>query len=1610
MNYILRIFFNNTISDIDLSNLREFSIGSGESDEYSIADFSIQENHVYFEKVDNQWRIICNSTVYYGGEIVTSKIISEGDLYILCHERKIAISIMPIQNSDNVFVDISKYNKILIGRNYSCDIVLNNSKVSANHIQIYKNDVGFRVVDLNSSNGTYLNGERLNDSSLQNQDVILVDMYKIVFFDEKLYFFNEGTDLIINVGDVAQQAEAIDELIKNSKVIVLKKDKEIMIGRGSNCDIILPSRRVSGKHARVCYIGEQYYIFDMKSTNGTYLDGKRVQKHELYDGAEIEVANYRIKYIDGELFLRKETSDAQVDRMFSQMGKQKEPYPFFMRSPRLRLEVPNGEIEIQAPPNIGAKPEINWLSVLVPPLAMAIVMSLIVYILKGSPMTLMFTIPMGLIGIVTSILNYQSQKKKHRKKETLRLERYNNHLNESAQEIESKSKEQYDAYLLAHPETSECLDIAKGRKRRLWERRPQDDDFMTLRLGSGEMDFNMQLRIPKQTVNLEYDDLLNRPYEMADRYKTINNTPILFDMVKNPVAGIVGSRKDGIQLAKNIIVQAATHHGYDELKIVTIFSKKELLEWEWVKWLPHSFDENRSKRYIANDVFGVSKLSKQLGEILLTRLNGRRAEDEYKNTGLKIPFYLFVIADKTLIEDQQIMNLLTRNVENQGIGTLFLYDSISLLPRDCAMIIEVGNQNGNIYYKENVSKKRAFRLDIVTKNLYDSFARCLAPVRIDTMSEEQMLPSCVTFMDGYEVRSPKQIPIIDSWKNSKTYKSMAVPVGVKTNGDPFYFDIHERYHGPHGLVAGMTGSGKSEMVQSWILSMALKFSPQDVSFVLIDFKGTGLILPFLNLPHLAGTISDLDININRNLIALENELSRRKALLDSAGVNNINSYLKLYKAGKAKEHLSFLFLVVDEFAEFKVQFPDFMKVVNRVFAIGRTLGVFAILLTQKPAGVVDDKMHANTRFRWCLKVASSADSKEMLKHPDAAKITNPGRAYIQVGEDEIFELVQTYWSGAPCNPNERHTSVIESKISVVELDGKRVSYDDYFEKTVGFKNEISEIDVMIRHLNKVVMDSNFSTATKIWMPKLADNIPLDAIIEKSFDGEKWREDQGTLEPIVGIVDDPYNQTQYPLRFNISEDGHHVIYGAPSTGKTTLLQTLIMSLMLTYTPADLNLYIMDFGGWGMNIFKNYPHIGGIANDNDNEHIEKMAGVISRELDERKRKFAFEGVGNIAAYKEATGSTIANIVLILDNFAPVINLYPELESFFINLTREGGNYGIYFVTTANNTLSLGFRIGQNIKMAVALQMTEKSDYSSIVGKTDGLEPEKTAGRGLIRGNPPLEFQAALPIEGFFEVDRVSNIKKNGLRMQEKWKGVKAKQIPRMPSIIKYEEIEEHGEENIAIGLSTKDVEPVIIDFSEQHYVIVSGEIMSEKSNMVKVIAKQSGGKHVVFDTSNSALKSMESICEEYITGAKAFDEYIEGVIPILRERKKMYEEDVHAKFEPILIIIDDLKQGFDSISDETVRSLEALVRLGKGLSVNLLVAGKCEDIVKLYNQGEALTMRLVNSQMSILLGGNFRMHNVFNADIPYGMQETPLGEHEGYFVNKGKAIQFKAMREM
>ena len=1446
-------------------------------------------------------------------------------------------------------------------------------------IRLYINEQ-IKDLYLNAENAHITIGSSDEDTLKITYPDIIASHLSFDFFNNRWTYFDalkkergiakDGDVFILSVKHHIAAMFCVEEHVPQK--VKLKSGTTVSIGRSFSATFHLSDRSVSSKHAMVITDEIGSTIKDLHSLNGTFLNNKKISESMLKDGDIISIGKFNILFKNNTLELCENQEIIDNDEI---------QYPIFSLSPRLRHKMPSEIIEIQEPPNIGDMPMVNWLSFL--------------------PM-LVTRSAYSAVFPLTSVFSTFLQKKKYRKSREVRQEKYEKYLADVKARIEKNRDDQFISLEESNHETRVCYDIATKRERTMWERNPEDDDFLKVRIGKGDITTSFKIKFPDNVLKMYDDELEEQGENLGQGNQVIEGAPILCDIANNLSVGIIGNRENAVNIARNMIVQIATTHPYTDVRLVTMFSKKEQKQWDFIKWLPHSFDEKRESRYMANDVFNAAALDKKVDE----ELKGRKPQkDQSEKKNENIPFYLFVISDPELVEDSEIEKYLNENKVGMGIGVIYVYNKLEELPKSCNLIIETTSEENVFFDKSNIGEKQKFEIDKFTIEKANKFARSLAPVRLAEKKSDEKMPTCITFLEGYGVQKAEDLPIWKNWNNTNPAKAVAVPIGIKSNGEKFVFNIMYgsdflRYHGPFGIVAGTNGSGKSEMMQSWILSLATKFSPQELSFIIIDYKGTGMLLPFQNLPHLAGKISNLDGNVKRNIIALNKEMKRRQAIFNKVGIipQDIKEY---YKRGfhKTYQPLPITILVVDEFAEIKKNLPEFVPVLESLFAVGRSLGIFAVVSTQKPSGVVTDKMYANSKFRWCCRVASSADSKEMLRHADAAKISNAGRAYVQVGEDDIYEQVQSFWSGAPYEPNREEGMNAEIPISLVDITGKRNQYETLNSEKK--ESKIKEIDAVVDYIEKVAIEHNVEKAPKIWQERLKNRIYLDNILK-----ENNKEQELVLS--VGLVDDPYEQMQYPLDINFSADGHCLVWGAPGTGKTTFLQTVIMSAAKTYTPMDINIYAMDFGSWSLNLFGSLPHVGGVANDNDEEKIYKLVNMLKKEIDTRKRNFAMNGIINIKIYEQTTGEKLPFILILIDNFNALFSIYPDLDEFFIKLSREGAAYGIYMIGTVSGISGVSYKIINNIKNNISLQLKDKSEYSAVVGKTDGLEPENNEGRGLIRGTPfALEFQTALPVVGQDDNEVLKNIKSEVSILCENNKDGSAKPIPVMPDVISYNSIMSN---DIVLGLSTETIEPVTVDIKKSpHCILISGEKKSGSSNILNVILKQfvdkANAKLILYDSGRQTLSTLARISEKYIESAVELDEYIEKLAEKLNLRKN--SEDL-SEFDTIVIGIDGYKDMYDAIDDKTATRLSAIVRMGKGLKVFVVVA---EESAKLYSLSsvDPILKMIISDGIGILTGGTLKQHGAFKIEAEYSELNEQLSEFEAYKVENEEKVRFKTMYE-
>ena len=605
-----------------------------------------------------------------------------------------------------------------------------------------------------------------------------------------------------------------------------------------------------------------------------------------------------------------------------------------------------------------------------------------------------------------------------------------------------------------------------------------------------------------------------------------------------------------------------------------------------------------------------------------------------------------------------------------------------------------------------------------------------------------------------------------------------------------------------------------------------------MAFLLIDYKGGGMANLFKNLPHLLGTITNLDgAQSMRALASINAEIHRRERLFGEFEVNHINQYQKKFKNGEATEPLPHLFLISDEFAELKVNQPDFIKELVSIARVGRSLGVHLILATQKPSGVVDDQIWSNSRFKIALKVADRSDSNEMLHTPDAAEITQTGRAYLQVGNNEVYELFQSAWSGADYQPDKDDMGIEDHTIYLInELGQYEILNEDLsgLEDVDEIKEVPTELDAIVHHIQLLCEEQEIPPVPQPWLPPLKERIALDEL-EEVQPTVAWAQEK-PLSVLLGMADIPQAQKQEAVSINLSKDGHILLYGSPGTGKTTFLQTAGMDLARKFSPKALTMYLMDFGTNGLAPLSKLPQVADTMLLDQTEKISKFVRIMEKELNRRKKLLADYGVGTLDLYRQASGQEEPAIVILLDSYEAFKEEAYEAELFklLVRISREGLSIGVHLLVTAGRQTNLRAQLYSNFKHQLSLPQNEAGEVRAIVGSTPlAMTMEDIKGRALMKREEVDVIQLALPVYGSNDTQVLNNLRQEVASLQEAWTGQRPSAIPMVPEELTMEEFlnlpgvqEAIENDQIPIGLELEMVGSINISLSKfKHMAYVS-----------------------------------------------------------------------------------------------------------------------------------------------------------------------------------------------
>ena len=1300
---------------------------------------------------------------------------------------------------------------------------------------------------------------------------------------------------------------------------------------------------------------------------------------QLEAGDELSLEGICLKVYPEEIWV---TGPATVSSNLTLRGASRHgfypDYPDYHRSPRIIYRSSEDKIQIAPPSKEPQKPNDELLRLIVPPLLMVGV-TVLITLVQPRGIYILVTVTMSIASAIFSVRGFFKNRKKFKEDKKERIDLYHLYLKDKAIELNKLEREQRDGMLYHFPNINELTGLVTDYSHRIYEKTPLHFDFLYYRLGLGQVPTSYKLTYGQEERSGKKDALEEEGYALYTRHKKIPDLPIVANLSHGPV-GYIGPRNLVLEQLQLLVMQLAVFHSYHDVQVITIMPEEERDQWDWLRWLPHATLQELNVRGFVYNQRTHDQVLNSLNQILKLR-KAQKEEATRQETTLYSPHYVVLVTDEKLILDHIIMEFFTEDPTDLGCSLIFVQDVMSSLSENIKTVVNIKDRNtGQLVMEEGILREIDFRLDHFPEG-YDKerIARTLAPLN-HLQNLKSSIPDTVTFMEMYGAETFSDLQVLQKWQQNAPYKSLAVPIGLRGKEDLVYLNLHEKAHGPHGLIAGTTGSGKSETIQSYILSLAVNFHPHDVAFLLIDYKGGGMANLFKNLPHLLGTITNLDgAQSMRALASINAEIHRRERLFREFEVNHINQYQKKFKNGEATEPLPHLFLISDEFAELKVNQPDFIKELVSIARVGRSLGVHLILATQKPSGVVDDQIWSNSRFKLALKVADRTDSMEMLKTPDAAEITQTGRAYLQVGNNEVYELFQSAWSGADYQPDkdelgiEDHTIYLINDLGQYEVLNQDLSGLDLAED---IKEVPTELEAIVSQIQLLTESQQIPPVPQPWLPPLKERMTLDACDFKTV----WEEQKSGLCFQLGLADMPHRQKQEIVTLDLTQT-HIALYGGPGMGKTTFLQSMTLDLIRHYSPANLEVYLLDFGTNGLSPYRDFPHVADIFTLDDAEKINKLIKRLKDIHTKRKRLLSRTGVATIDLYQQLMKEQLPHVLVVLDNFEALKDEPYEdaMYKLLILLAREGIALGIHLVITSGRQLNIRVALHSNIKTQFTLMQNDYSDVTSVVGATKYRNMEDIRGRALLAQEEVNPVQLYLPFENENLLNMIRMITQEAGEMSRYWTGRLPESIPMAPAVLTIDDLrsrvgyqEAIAQAQIVLGLDKESVQIRTWNRTKTNLLMLSNK-QEQMTHFMQYVLEQvdSSENKIVFAPELHDLDETDGV--DILSDKISVEEMLEAVAYRITEKikNKLYSKESFITFYGFATFV-------SSLSNKSIENLSFIIDKGRLVGYTCLIisdpslASRIDAASKLVKQTEMLLldMRIVDQNVTVPLNRNSR----------------------------------------
>ena len=1205
------------------------------------------------------------------------------------------------------------------------------------------------------------------------------------------------------------------------------------IGRNASNDIVLADPMVSKRHARI-EVGGYVELVDLNSANGVLVDGEPVQRVRLVPGKPFVIGGSTLV-----LYLASDFDGSSEDPILERGGGL-----LFNRSPRVEVRYPGVEYPPPRMPSELMGKLFPWTMLVAP-----IIMAGAIFAITGRERALLLILMTPLMALG----NFINQRRQAGNKQNHEIQLFERQFEKLEETFYRGKPEEERARNEEVPPVAEVFEHAMRLGPMLWTRRPEHWNFLALRLGTS--------RAPSRNSIADRDDqdglpeYIERVERLRERYRYVDNVPVLESLPAAGSVGVAGPTGPAADAMRGLAVQLFGLHAPNEVVTVAFADSEWVGELEWIKWLPHTTSETSpfKDQPLADSAPTANALLSSLEEYVLRAgsrpsprgpfaenwnpmqygTNVNRAADE---TVTKVPISVIIFVTNDAPVDRARLTQVLERGADVGVHAVFISPTVESLPATCRSFVDLTGGLGDaaVGLVRNGDLYEHAQIEGVSNAYMHTFARRLAPV-VDASTvvhDASDIPNSVMFLSlvGHEIAEDPNA-VVDRWRQNNTIidRSDAPRPRLKKAGnlraiigqgasDAMTLDL--RTQGPHALVGGTTGAGKSEFLQAWVLGIASAHSPDRVTFLFVDYKGGSAFADCVELPHCVGLVTDLSQHlVRRALTSLRAELHYREHLFNRKKAKDL---LELEKR-QDPECPPALVLVIDEFAALAGEVPEFVDGVVDIAQRGRSLGIHLIMATQRPAGVIKDNLRANTNLRVALRMADEADSKDVVDDPIAATFppSIPGRGIAKTGPGRLVPF-QSAYAGGWTKQDEVTTAevkVAELRLgSVVEWEPDRPPESDSEDEDLGPNDQKRVVNTLIRAADV----AGLQVPRRPWL----DDLP-PVIDVRDLPAE------GDSRVLLGLADLPERQQQNPTYFAPDRDGSLLIFGTSGSGKSTVLKTVATAAGMRPDLGTAQVYGLDFASGALGAVEKLPHVGSIIDGDDAERIQRLMRTLGRELDRRSEKFAAAKAANLSEYRDLVDPAFPRIMLLIDNY-PEFKKEWEISSarapfyqVFMRILGEGRPLGVHAVITADRGGAVPTAVASNISRRIVLRLSDVNQYTLLGAPKDVLDDQSPPGRAVVDKN---EVQLAV-LGGTTNAAEQSKIT-DELAEQLRDKGVpEVPAIGSLPTSIETVELPDQVDGQPVFGIADDTLAPR--GFDPLGSFVITGPPQSGKTNALKAL---------------------------------------------------------------------------------------------------------------------------------------------------------------------------------